>query len=86
MLKNQALKISLDHINKIISNSDYTVLETAISHQLVSSEMLDEIIDANDNSYLYSYKLLGVCSNPNVTEKQIEKLKSNKYEINTNNN
>ena len=79
LLKNQALKISLDHINKIISNSDYTVLETAISHQLVSSEMLDEIIDANDNSYLYSYKLLGVCSNPNVTEKQIEKLKSNKY-------
>ena len=79
LLKNQALKVSLDHINKIISNSDYTVLETAISHQLVSSEMLDEIIDANDNSYLYSYKLLGVCSNPNVTEKQIEKLKSNKY-------
>ena len=79
ILNNHSLNISLDHINKIISNSDYTVLETAISHQLVSSEMLDEIIDTNDNSYLYSYKLLGVCSNPNVTEKQIEKLKSNKY-------
>ena len=79
LLKNQVLNISLDHIKKIIFNSNYTVLETAISHQLVSSEMLDEIIDANDNSYLYSFKLLGVCSNPNVTEKQIEKLKSNKY-------
>ena len=79
LLKNQVLNISLDHIKKIIFNSNYTVLETAISLQLVSSEMLDEIIDANDNSYLYSFKLLGVCSNPNVTEKQIEKLKSNKY-------
>ena len=79
LLKNQVLNISLDHIKKIISTSDYTVLEAAVSHHLVSTEMLDEIIDANDNSYLYSYKLLGVCSNPNVTEKQIEKLKSNKY-------
>ena len=38
-----------------------------------------QIINSNDNSYLYSYQLLGVCSNPNVTEQQIEKLKSNKY-------
>ena len=79
LLKNQVLNISLDHIKKIISSGNYTELETAVSHHLVSSEMLDEIMDANDNSYLYSYKLLGVCLNPNVTEKQIEKLKSNKY-------
>lgn len=79
LLKNNSLNISLDHIKKIISTSDYTVLESAISHQLVTAEMLDEIINSNDNSYLYSYQLLGVCSNPNVTELQIEKLKSNKY-------
>jgi len=79
LLNNPSLNISLDHIKKIISTSDYTVLESAISHHLVSSEMLDEIINSNDNSYLYSYQLLGVCSNPNVTEQQIEKLKSNKY-------
>lgn len=79
LLKNNSLNISLDHIKKIISTSDYTVLESAISHQLVTTEMLDEIINSNDNSYLYSYQLLGVCSNPNVTEQQIEKLKSNKY-------
>ena len=79
LLNNPSLNISLDHIKKIISTSDYTVLESAISHHIVSSEMLDEIINSNDNSYLYSYQLLGVCSNPNVTEQQIEKLKSNKY-------
>lgn len=79
LLKNNSLNISLDNIKKIISTSDYTVLESVISHQLVTSEMLDEIINSNDNSYLYSYQLLGVCSNPNVTELQIEKLKSNKY-------
>ena len=61
LLNKSSLNISLDHIKKIISTSDYTVLESAISHHLVSSEMLDEIIESNDNSYLYSYQLLGVC-------------------------
>ena len=49
LLNNPSLNISLDHIKKIISTSDYTVLESAISHRLVSSEMLDEIINSNDN-------------------------------------
>lgn len=79
LLKNQSLDISVDQIKKIISESNYTLVETAISNSLLSSEMLGDIIKENDNSYLYSYKLLGVCSNPNVTEEQLEKLKHNKF-------
>jgi tetratricopeptide (TPR) repeat protein len=79
LLKNQSLDISVDQIKKIISESNYTLVETAISNSLLSTEMLGDIIRESDNTYLYSYKLLGVCSNPNVTEEQLEKLKHNKF-------
>ena len=38
LLNNPSLNISLDHIKKIISTSDYTVLESVTSHHLVSSK------------------------------------------------
>ena len=58
-----------------ISSNDILIL---ISNSGESIE-LKNIVSEDDGSYSYSYKLLGVLSNPNVDAKTIDGLKDNKY-------
>jgi len=71
--------LNKNQILMLLESGSFTVLENAASNKLVDLEDVKNIVSGDDGSYSYSYKLLGVLSNPNVDAKTIEGLKDNKY-------
>ena len=71
--------LNKEQILMLLESGSFTVLENAASNKLVDLEDIKNIVNGDDESYSYSYKLLGVLSNPNVDAKTIEGLKDNKY-------
>ena len=71
--------LNKEQILMLLESGSFTVLENAASNKLVDLEGIKNIVNGDDESYSYSYKLLGVLSNPNVDAKTIEGLKDNKY-------
>ncbi len=77
LAKNPFIKV--EHLDKLIEQENFTVLEGAISNQKINEQRLEEIITQDDGSYRYSFALLGALSNPNVNEDQVEKLLHHKF-------
>ncbi len=71
--------LNKDQILMLLESGSFSVLENAASNKLVDIEDIKNIVSEDDGSYSYSYKLLGVLSNPNVDAKTIDGLKDNKY-------
>lgn len=71
--------LNKEQVLGLLQSGSFSVLENAASNKLIDLEDIKNIINGDDDSYNYSYKLLGVLSNPNIDSKTIEKLKHNKY-------
>ena len=71
--------LNKEQVLGLLQSGSFSVLENAASNKLIDFEDIKNIINGDDDSYNYSYKLLGVLSNPNIDSKTIEKLKDNKY-------
>lgn len=75
--KNKSL--TKEQLTVLMTHGDFTVLENIASNPIFTTEELVNIINENDETYSYSYKLLGVIDNPNCSESILNDLRDNKY-------
>lgn len=79
LLRNYSLKLDKELLDQVASSSTFSVLEACISNPLIDNSTLKTIVDSDNGTYDYSYRLLGVLSNPNVSQDIISSLTSNKF-------
>ena len=75
--KNKSLK--KEQLAELMTHGNFTVLENITSNPLFNEEDLIDIINENDDTYSYSYKLLGIIDNPNCSDAILNNLRDNKY-------
>tara|TARA_B110000003_G_scaffold144596_1_gene145674 strand:+ start:2347 stop:6684 length:4338 start_codon:yes stop_codon:yes gene_type:complete len=63
----------------LLKHGAFSVLDHAAANKLLGLEDIKDIMDSDDGTYNYSYKLLGLLSNPNINNDSIEKLRNNKF-------
>ena len=79
ILRNHNLKLTKEQIDTISVTASFSILEACYSHPTVENSTLKTMVDSDDGSYSYSYKLLGALSNPNISQDIISSLSSNKF-------
>jgi len=72
-------KLKRDQLDKLMLSGSFSVLENTASNILFTTEDITKIINEDDRTYHYSFKLLGILSNPNLSEENLEKLKTNVF-------
>jgi len=71
--------LNKNQVLELLNYGAFSVLEHAASNKLLELEDIKNIMDSDDGTYNYSYKLLGLLSNPNINNDSIEKLRNNKF-------
>jgi tetratricopeptide (TPR) repeat protein len=79
ILRNNNLKLSQEQLDQIASTSSFSILEASISNPRFENSALKTIVDSDNGTYDYSYRLLGALSNPNISQDIISSLSSNKF-------
>ena len=75
--KNRSL--NKDQIQVLLEEGSFSILQNVIANPEFSLEELKDIVQKDDGSYQYSYKLMGVILNPNADQSIVESLKNNSY-------
>ena len=79
ILKNHNLKLTQEQLDQIAPTATFSILEACISNPRFDNSVLKTIIDSDNGTYDYSYRLLGALSNPNISQDIISSLSSNKF-------
>jgi tetratricopeptide (TPR) repeat protein len=79
ILRNNNLKLTQEQLDQIISTSSFSILEASISNPRFENSALKTIVDSDNGTYDYAYRLLGALSNPNISQDIISSLSSNKF-------
>ena len=66
-------------IQVLLEEGTFSILQNVIANPEFSLEELKDIVQKDDGSYQYSYKLMGVILNPNADQSLVESLKNNSY-------
>ena len=77
LAKNKSL--NKDQIQVLLEEGSFSILQNVIANHEFSLEELKDIVQKDDGSYQYSYKLIGVILNPNADQSIVESLKNNSY-------
>ena len=75
--RNKSLK--KEQILGLLQSGSFSILENAASNVLIDLKDIKMIIESDNESYNYSFKLLGVLSNPNIDKQSIDSLKNHQY-------
>ena len=71
--------LNKNQVLELLKHGVFSVLDHAAANKLLELEDIKNIMDSDDGTYNYSYKLLGLLSNPNINNDSIEKLRNNKF-------
>ena len=71
--------LNKNQVLELLKHGAFSVLDHAAANKLLGLEDIKNIMDSDDGTYNYSYKLLGLLSNPNINNDSIEKLRNNKF-------
>ncbi|MDB4097280.1 tetratricopeptide repeat protein [Flavobacteriaceae bacterium] len=75
--KNPSLNKS--QVLELLNHGAFSVLDNTAASKLLELDDIKNIMDSDDGTYHYSYKLLGLLSNPNINNDSIEKLRNNRF-------